>query len=111
MTLKHLENNYCIDGIALSLDENMYGANGELDDDQEIRDRLMEAIVARCNYHIAGQSGIYEDFIPMSVAEHAYKPALTLSQAASLILGVWKYKDRQYMSRDREAEAGKISAL
>ncbi|WP_256806333.1 hypothetical protein [Bradyrhizobium sp. Bra64] len=98
MTLDHLESHY-IDSIALSLDEDVYGANGELDD-LEIRSRLMEKIVAQCNYHISGHSGIYEDFISMSVKDYSDKPALTLRQAASLILGVWRYKDCQCMSAE-----------
>jgi hypothetical protein len=92
-TLDHLSNSYRSE-LASQLDDDCYGASGDFDD-QQIRDRLMEAIVERCNYHISGHSGIYEDFVPMSVAEHKYKPALTLSQAAGLIISVWRHKDRQ----------------
>lgn len=94
MSIDHLDSDY-IDRIALQLDGDVYGANGDLDH-QEILDRLMETIVEKCNHHLAGHSGIYEDFIPMSVEEHAYAPALTLSQAASMILRVWEYMDRIY---------------
>jgi hypothetical protein len=87
-----------IDGIALQLSEDVHGASGDFDDLQ-IRTRLMEAIVARCNYHIYGHSGIYEDFIQMSVEEHADKPALTLRQAANLIFGVWKYMEESEWRR------------
>jgi hypothetical protein len=94
--MKHLESDH-INGIVLQLSEDFYGANGELDEFQ-IRDRLMEAIIERCNHHIAGHSGMYgEDFIGMSVEEHAHKPAITLYQAAGLILGVWKDMDRDIM--------------
>jgi hypothetical protein len=58
----------------------------------------MQAIVEQCNYHLSGNSGLYEeDFIQMSVAEHADKPAVTLRQAANLIFSVWKDKDRDCM--------------
>jgi hypothetical protein len=76
-----------IDDLAMQLDEDINGANGELDDDQ-IRERLMQSIVERCNYSISGHSGIYEDWIEMSIAEHEYKPALTLSQTASMVLSI-----------------------
>jgi hypothetical protein len=85
-----------IDDLALQLDEDTNGANGELDTKQ-IRERLMQSIVERCNYSIAGHSGIDEDWIEMSVAEHEHQPALTLSQAASFIMRVWLHKDRQVM--------------
>jgi hypothetical protein len=94
--LDHLGPSNYIDDIAMSLDEDMYGASGELSD-EEIRNRLMESIVASCNYHISGHSGIGEDFIQMSVAKHEYEPALTLSQVAGLILRVWKHGDRRCM--------------
>jgi hypothetical protein len=105
MTIKHLDGDY-INPIAFQLDEDVYGANGDLDD-LEVKSRLMEAIVSQCNYHIAGHSGLDgEKFIGMSVEEHASKPALTLSQAADLIFGVWAYKDCQYMEA---VEAGEPS--
>jgi hypothetical protein len=84
MSIKFSEN--YIDDIALQLDEDTSGANGELDTKQ-IRDRLMQSIVER-----SGHSGI-----EMSIAEHEHKPALTLSQASSLIMRVWLHKDRQVM--------------
>jgi hypothetical protein len=88
--MKYLEGGYT-SRIALSLTEDIYGANGDLDEFQ-VQDRLMKAIIEWCEYHLDGQSGLWgEDFIPMSVEEHAYKPALTLSQAASLVLGVWRH--------------------
>jgi len=63
-------------------------------DELEILNRLTQATVEQCNFHIAGHSGLFEEnFIAMSVEEHADKPALTLRQVAYLILGVWEHKD------------------
>jgi hypothetical protein len=103
--MKHLESDH-IDTIALRLDEDMRGANGDLSKN-EIHDRLMQAIVGQCNHHMSGvcDNGIDEDFIPMSVEEHAYRPALTLYQAASLILDVWEYKERQWLEGARWHQA------
>ena len=78
--MDHLKSDY-INDIALQLDEDVYGANGELDD-QEIRDRLMETIIDQCNYPVDGRVDVW--------------------QAANLILGVWKYKDRNLMNAIKE---------
>jgi hypothetical protein len=77
-----------IDDLALSLDEDINWASGELDKKQ-IFTRLMQSIVERCNYRRSGNSG------KMSIAEHEHQPALSLSQAARMILRVWIHKDRQ----------------
>jgi hypothetical protein len=91
--MKHLSST-AICRLALQLDEDVYGDF----DDIQIRHRLMEAIVSQCNYHLEGHSGTYdEDFMPMSVEEHASKPALTLNQAARMIISVWESKDRDLM--------------
>jgi hypothetical protein len=83
-----------IDSIAESLDEDIYGASGEFNDEQ-IRERLMQKIVERCNYHCGGSGSEDEDPASMSIAIHEFKPALSLSQAANLILGVWKHMAKQ----------------
>ena len=87
----HLKSGH-IDNIALQLAEDVYDSDFNR---EEIMDRLMRAIVARCNYPHVAVSGVADDFIVMSVEEHAHKPALTLHQAASLILSVWEYMDRE----------------
>jgi hypothetical protein len=94
-TMNHLESKD-IRNFVLALDENMTVtcAAGDLDH-YEIRNRLMQSIVEHLNYSIAGHSGIYEDWIEMSVAKHEHEPAITISQAASLIRYVWEYKERQ----------------
>jgi hypothetical protein len=103
--MDHLENRY-IDSIASGLDGDFYGASGEMDEFQ-IRRAVMEAIVDRCNCHISGHSGLWgETFVPMSVEEHANKPALTLFQAACFIISAWKHKDRQLMETIVEAATG-----
>jgi hypothetical protein len=85
-----------IDDLALTLDENINGANGEMSDKQ-IRIHLMQTIIEQCNYSIAGHSGIDEPWIEMTIAEHEHQPALTLSQTASMIMRVWLHKERQVM--------------
>ena len=49
--MKHLESNY-INTIALSLNEDVYGANGDLDD-FEIKERLIENIHNATGYAYA----------------------------------------------------------
>jgi hypothetical protein len=98
-----------IDDIGLQLDEDCYGANGELDD-QQIRERLMQKIVERCNYNISGHSGVYEDWKQMSVTEHEHQPAITLLQAASMILGVYEHMDRQFWASRIDAAQRRESA-
>ena len=80
---------YIID-LALQLDENIHGANGELEPKQT-HDRLMQSIVEKLNYRIS-HSGIDN---PWTIAEHEHQPTLTLSQAAAVIIRVWLHKDRQ----------------
>jgi hypothetical protein len=78
MTIKHLMSDD-INTIALSLDEDIYGANGDLDD-QEIAERLIE------NIHRATD---YRYFTGAMVP---------IGTVASLIRNVWEYKDRKYMN-------------
>jgi hypothetical protein len=84
-TIKHLSSNY-IDIIALSLDEDVYGANGDLDD-VEIKRRLIENIHARTDY------------------AYAESELMPVWHAADLIKSVWAYIDRKYMELLAEAEA------
>jgi hypothetical protein len=82
-------NEHYIDALALQLDEDIQNADDELNE-QQIHKRLMQAIVERCKYSIAGH-------IQLSVAEHEHQPALTLSEAATMIICVWLHKDRQFV--------------
>ena len=77
MTIKHLLNDV-INDIALTLDEDVYGSNGDLDEFQ-IRDRLVENIHATTDYRYAE-----DGMIPVRVV-------------ASLIQSVWEHEDRKYM--------------
>jgi hypothetical protein len=77
MSIKHLQSDD-INDIALSLDEDVYGSNGDLDEFQ-IKERLLANIHASTNYQYA-DSGM----IPIEVV-------------ASLIQGVWEYEDRKFM--------------
>jgi hypothetical protein len=87
----HLKSDH-IDKIALQLDEDVYGANGDLSDHQ-IRYRLMEAIIV--------QLGVLKPVMDV------HTPSLSLAQAADLILGVWRDKDRDYMNEMQRAEKRK----
>lgn len=71
--------------IADCLEEDLAGANGDLSP-EEIRYRLMGAIAGQCSYQFGGDS-LFNNF---SMEEHADKPAFTLRQVTSLILGVWR---------------------
>jgi hypothetical protein len=75
--VKHLASD-SIDEIALSLDEDVYGANGDLTDEQ-IRNRLV------ANIHIA--------------TDHQYIQTglLPARLVAALIKSVWEYEDRKVM--------------
>jgi hypothetical protein len=75
-----------IDEIALQLDEDVYGGGM---DDQQIRDHLMKTIVAQYHGVIPGTTDA------MSVAVHEYRPVLSLTQVADIIMGVWNHKDRE----------------
>ena len=89
-----------IDDLALTIDENTHGANREMSDEQ-IRTHLMQSIVDRCNHSIADHSGVNEDWIQITITEHEHYPAITLSQAANMILNVWKHKERQSLDEWR----------
>jgi hypothetical protein len=84
MTIKHLESD-TINDIALGLDEDIYGANGDLDQFQ-IRERIVENIHGATNHQYA-TSGL----VPVGTV-------------AGLILSIWEYKDRQVME-----EIGRIN--
>jgi hypothetical protein len=86
MTIKHLYSDY-IDDIALGLDEDVYGANGDLDESQ-IKSRLIANIHRRTDCQYAAN-----DMMPVWAA-------------ADLIRSVWEYMDRKYMG-----EVGQISEL
>src|SRR5262245_1156326 len=77
MTIKHLDCDH-IDTIALCLDEDVYGANGDLSA-AEIRRRLVENI-----HRETGHGYAKTGMIPVETV-------------ASLIQGVWQYEDRKYM--------------
>jgi hypothetical protein len=64
-------------------------------DEQVIQD-IMQLIVEQCDWHISGKSGLFEeDFEGMSVEEHAFKPALTLHQAAWFIYRAMEQVERE----------------
>jgi hypothetical protein len=73
-SLRHLKSDH-VDLIALGLDEDVYGANGDLDD-FEIKKRLVQRIHEATN--------CYEDAIPVW-------------SVANLIYSVWADKDRDVM--------------
>ena len=73
-----------VDDLAMMLSADVYSMEADMDY-FAVRERLMKAIVER-----------FEDFIQMSVEEHAHKPALTLWQVACLVLSVWKHMDYQH---------------
>jgi hypothetical protein len=76
---KHLESNY-IDTIALSLDEDVYGANGDLDE-LEIKQNLIEKIHAHTDY------------------QYVANGMMPVWAAADLIRSVWEQKDRDCVER------------
>lgn len=78
MTIKHLNSDH-INDIALSLDEDVYGANGDLDESQ-IKSRLIMNIHYATDYQY-----VAHDMMPVWAA-------------ADLIRSVWEYMDRRYMS-------------
>jgi hypothetical protein len=90
MSIKTAEHH--IDSLARQLDEDSYGVNGDLDDEQ-IRERLMQSIVERFNDSRPGTRG--RD-VEMSVSEDENEPVLTLSQAASMLIAVYDHMDRQF---------------
>jgi hypothetical protein len=75
MTIRHLESDF-INEIALGLDEDVYGANGDLDEVQ-ITERVIE------NIH---------DFTGDSYREAGLIP---VAHVARLIQSVWEYMDRK----------------
>jgi hypothetical protein len=89
--LPHLKDKLISD-IALQLDEDYYGANGDINEAQ-IRRRLMENICAAVDHSV-------------SIEKHEYEPSLSLWAVASLITQVWKHKDadvHQAMAEANEA--------
>lgn len=82
VSIPHLESD-TIDDIALSLDEDVYGSNGDLTDEQ-INEHLIKNIRGVTNYQFANA-------IPVEVV-------------ATLIRRVWEHEDRKYM--DAIAKAG-----
>ena len=89
------------DSIASQLDEDVYGASSVELNEKQIFSRLMQSIVERCNHSIADHSGVNEDWIQITITEHEHYPAVTLSQAANMILNVWKHKERQSLDEWR----------
>jgi hypothetical protein len=73
--MKHLASN-SINEIALSLGEDVYGANGDLTDEQ-IRNRLVATIHVATDYQYT-QTGL-----------------LPVQLVAALIRSVWEYEDRK----------------
>jgi hypothetical protein len=73
---KHLTST-AINDIALSLDEDVYGANGDLSE-LEIRERLISNIHDATDY-----AYVRNGMIPIGAV-------------ASLIQAVWEYEDRKY---------------
>jgi hypothetical protein len=84
--LNHLQDEY-IDPIALGLDGDVYGARGELSD-EEILQRVMENIRETLNYP-------HRDDASVGV--------VSLELAARLIISVWGHKDRAMMKAIAEA--------
>jgi hypothetical protein len=82
-TIKHLSSDH-INTIALSLSEDVYGANGDLHD-VEITSRLIDHIHAATDYAYTDS-----ERIPVWIA-------------ADLIQSVWEYMDRRYMELQAEA--------
>lgn len=84
-TIKHLDCDpfHVIDRIGLHLDENVYGANGEKNE-EEIRADLIEDI--------------------RMATDHWADDAIPVGAVASLLWSLWQYKDRQHM--DELAAAG-----
>jgi hypothetical protein len=76
-TLAHLESKY-ISEIVLRLNDDVYGANGELDEFQ-IKRRLIETIHARTDYAYTAT-----DMMPVWLV-------------ADIVREVWGYMDRQHV--------------
>jgi hypothetical protein len=76
--LRHLKNKPICD-IAQRLDEDYYGANGDLNE-EEIRFRVMQGICGAVDHSV-------------SIEKHEYEPALSLNAVASLLVQLWKHKD------------------
>jgi hypothetical protein len=89
--MKHLDAT-SIDEIALSLDEDVYGANGELTDKQ-ILTRLIMTIHIETNYQYI-RTGL-----------------LPVEQVAALIKSVWEYKDRESTKLLAESRAAAAAGL
>jgi hypothetical protein len=87
MTIPHLDSDY-INPLALQLAEDVYGSNGDLND-EEIMERLMEAVFNHT------ESSSRETGVP-------------LRTVASLIRSVWEYMDRKYM--DQLAKTDSVTA-
>jgi hypothetical protein len=81
--VKHLSSDH-IDTIALDLDLDVYGANGDLDDG-EIKKNLIENIHARTDYAYA-DTGL-----------------MPVWHVADLIRSVWEHKDREHKELMAEA--------
>jgi hypothetical protein len=84
--LKHLKTDH-INHLALCLDEDVYCANGDLDD-EEIETRVIENIHEATGHRYA---------------DGGYIPSIPLRTAARLIISVWQSKDRDYMQALSEA--------
>jgi hypothetical protein len=80
--LDHLKSK-CIDDIGLLLDEDVYGANGDLSDEDIIK-RLVLAIKDR----VASCGGGVPGVVNANVSVH-------IGVVAALIFRVWAYGDRQ----------------
>jgi hypothetical protein len=76
-TIKHLSSDI-INNIALSLNEDVYGANGDLDT-REIHERLITHI-----HHASDYAYAVSGLVPVSAV-------------ADLIRSVWEYEDRKHM--------------
>ena len=88
-TIKHLASEH-IDDIALSLDEDVYGANGDLDELQ-IKERLIANIHAATDY------------------AHVETGMIPIRRVASLIQSVWEHQDRKYMAELRTNSQGSLT--
>jgi hypothetical protein len=77
MTIKHLHSDY-INNIASGLDEDVYGANGDLDE-FEIDERLIENI-----HEWTGHQYFRTGVMPVW-------------HAARMVRSVWEYMDRKHM--------------
>lgn len=89
MSIPHLET-ATINTIALNLDEDVYGANGDLTDEQ-INEHLIENIRDVTDYQ-------FGDLIPVQIV-------------ANLIRRVWEHEDRKLMDATAEAHNRSSSTM